>query len=532
MLKRVGISIKIMAPFCLLLILTIFLISVIIVKREAKSLSEMLEGKAKAILENVIQTSAPLLEGFEYEVIQANVESLRAAHRDITYLHILDLRGEGISSTDPELIGRKVEVSKDKRLLQLQAPITYGEEVIGEVLLGISLEGITREISLTRQVLFGIGSLFLLIGIIVYYFIVKGTILRPVGQFVTFLGLVSRTGNFTQRVSIKTKDETGQLAEAINKLMNTLEGIVKEVFKTADKVASFSQQLSSSTQQVNASTQEISTAIQQITKGAATQSQRVDETLEVMQRASSGLKQIMFNAQTTTTGIGQTSQRAEKGQVSAQEAVEKILRLTDTVSSTVKVIQILGESSQQISEITETITSIADQTNLLALNAAIEAARAGEAGRGFAVVAEEVRKLAEGSAEAVRKIGNLIKSIQAETSKAISSMETSSKEVREGKDMVDNIADLLVKINNSVQDASKLTSQITEATTEQVQGAERVVAAVNEVATVAKESVATAEEVSSSVQEQTASMQEMSAAAQELARLAMGLKDLVSKFIS
>jgi methyl-accepting chemotaxis protein len=210
--------------------------------------------------------------------------------------------------------------------------------------------------------------------------------------------------------------------------------------------------------------------------------------------------------------------------------VEKIERLSSTVSETAKVIQNLGQMSQQIGEITETITSIADQTNLLALNAAIEAARAGEAGRGFAVVAEEVRKLAEGSAEAVRKIGGLIRSIQSETNRAVGSIEVSSKEVLEGKVQVSKIADVLKEINQAAGAAATKTDEISEAGEKLSTEVERVVKAVNEVAAIAKESASTVQEVSSSTEEQTASMEEMSASAQELARLAMDLKELVGKF--
>jgi methyl-accepting chemotaxis protein len=186
--------------------------------------------------------------------------------------------------------------------------------------------------------------------------------------------------------------------------------------------------------------------------------------------------------------------------------------------------------SQQIGEITETITSIADQTNLLALNAAIEAARAGEAGRGFAVVAEEVRKLAEGSAEAVRKIGSLIRSIQSETNRAVNAIETSSKEVQEGKVHVAKIADVFIEINKAAEEANRMAVEVAAAGQARVSEVERVVKAINEVAAIAKESASTVQEVSSSTEEQTASMEEMSASAQELARLAMDLKEAVGKF--
>ena len=338
-------------------------------------------------------------------------------------------------------------------------------------------------------------------------------------------------GDFTaEKVAVSSQDEMGQLAEVFNKLIDSLHDAFGQVRSFADKVATSAQQLASSTEEMNASTQEVSNAIQQVAKGSATQAERVAETSESMEKSSITLKQVVTNADSTSKAVSQTSERAQKGRNTAQETAEKIAKLTDTVVETAKVIQGLGEKSQAIGEITETITSIADQTNLLALNAAIEAARAGEAGRGFAVVAEEVRKLAEGSAEAVRKIGKLIKSIQSETQEAVKAIQTSSKEVQEGRAEVAKITDVLGEINKSVQEVNELAKQISTAIKQQVQDNEQVTKAVSEVAGIARDSAATAEQVSSSTEEQTASMEEVSASAQELSNLSTGLKDLVGKF--
>lgn len=338
-------------------------------------------------------------------------------------------------------------------------------------------------------------------------------------------------GDLLVSANEKTNNEAvSQLGKSANETIAKLREMVLAVRNNADKLASSSQQMSSSIQEINASTQEISNAITQVSKGAITQAERVEETFEIMEKSAVSLKQVVANAQTATQAVDQTTERAQLGRTAAGEAVERIERLTDSVLEATKVIQGLGQMSQQIGEITETITSIADQTNLLALNAAIEAARAGEAGRGFAVVAEEVRKLAEGSAEAVRKIGSLIKSIQSETSRAVSAIQTSSKEVQEGKSRVLKIADVLAEINKMSDEAVGLVQQISHAGQERVDEVERVVKAINEVATIAKESASTTEEITSSTQEQTASMEEMTASAQELAHLAMELKDLVGKF--
>ncbi|MFA6216423.1 MAG: methyl-accepting chemotaxis protein [Candidatus Omnitrophota bacterium] len=333
-----------------------------------------------------------------------------------------------------------------------------------------------------------------------------------------------------EEIKVFSKDELGDLAQTFSVMNRGLAEMVVKVLSSANKVSSASQEMSSSSQEMNASSQEISNAIMQVNKGVTIQAENVAETAKIMERSAVSLKQMVASAQTANQTIDNTSARLERGMIVVQEATKKIEQLSETVLETTKVVQGLGESSKKIGDITETITSIADQTNLLALNAAIEAARAGEAGRGFAVVAEEVRKLAEGSAEAVRKIGTLIKSIQAETENAVKAIQKSSSQAGEGKAQISDINGILVEVNKMAGESSNLAKEVVSGGQERVIEIERVLKAIKDISNIAQESASATEEITSSTEEQTASMQQLSASAQELARLAMDLQELVSKF--
>jgi methyl-accepting chemotaxis protein len=146
----------------------------------------------------------------------------------------------------------------------------------------------------------------------------------------------------------------------------------------------------------------------------------------------------------------------------------------------------LGSYSREISEILNVINDIAEQTNLLALNAAIEAARAGEQGRGFAVVADEVRKLAEKTSHSTTEIGDMIKSIQTQTTHAERAMDHSLKCVESGVDLSSAAGDSLTQIIASVNELQEMVQNIASSTEEISTTAENVNQDIEEIAYMSK----------------------------------------------
>jgi methyl-accepting chemotaxis protein len=492
-------------------------------KLDVKSIIEMELYSDKDRIERSINTDVIGKKSEEYLIYDAKaLANLRGSFQNNVFAGLEARRG----APDKKVFTVLRPIQNEK---QCQGCHGSSKDVLGVLRIVFDWGDVERTMqdTQTKNILFSLAGLIIMAGLSIM--LVRGMLSVPIGALTKGSEPLSN-GDLTQKIKITSKDELGALAEAFNKIVVSMHAIVSQVRQSADRVASSSQEMSSAAQEMNATTQDVAVAVQKVNKGATIQAQKIEETFESMEATSVSIKQMVANAQTASQAVAQTSTRAEEGRVTAQEAVERIEQLTLTVLNTAKVIQGLGQTSEQIGEITETITSIADQTNLLSLNAAIEAARAGEAGRGFAVVADEVRKLAEGSAKAVRKIGGLIRSIQSETGNAVAAIEMSSREVQEGKVQVAKISEVLTGINKSAQEAAAMTDEIAQAGQERVVEVERVVKAVNDVAAIAKDSAATVEEVSSNTEEQTASMQEMSASAQELARLAMELKDVVGKF--
>jgi methyl-accepting chemotaxis protein len=149
----------------------------------------------------------------------------------------------------------------------------------------------------------------------------------------------------------------------------------------------------------------------------------------------------------------QTQKVAEQGTQVIQQAASEMRQISRNIEDSSRIIGQLGERSEQITAIVNTIRSIADQTNLLALNAAIEAARAGDQGRGFAVVADEVRQLAGRTSRSTEEISQMIQMIQSETKQAITSMDNTRNNAAKGVDLADQAGSAIVQISDGTNNA-------------------------------------------------------------------------------
>ena len=269
-----------------------------------------------------------------------------------------------------------------------------------------------------------------------------------------------------------------------------------------ESLRSASKHMSSTSEETSRAVSEIATAVQDVASGAERQVRMVEDSKRIAEGAAEAAREAR--------------RAAEDGLAAADRAAAAMESVRGSSASVNQAMGALAARSTEIGGIVATITSIAGQTNLLALNAAIEAARAGEQGRGFAVVAEEVRKLAEESQEAARKIADLIDVIQGETVRTVAVVEESVGRTEEGVAIVEKARGAFSAIGERV---IGITEQI-----------EQIATATAEVAAVAEQSSAAAQQVSASTEQTSAATDEVSTAARGLDGTAGELERIVSGF--
>ena len=266
-------------------------------------------------------------------------------------------------------------------------------------------------------------------------------------------------GDLTVTATV-TEDVTGAIADSINYAIEALRSLVTTINQTSEQVSS--------------SAQESRATAMHLAEASEHQAEQIVFATKSMKEMASAIDQMSQDANESAEIAQRSVDIAGKGGDTVRRTIQGMDTIREQIQETSKRIKRLGESSQEIGDIVELIEDIADQTNILALNAAMQAAMAGEAGRGFAVVADEVQRLAERSGNATKQIEALVKTIQADTNEAVSSMESTTTQVVTGAKLAEDAGEALKEIESVSNYISERISQVAHSARSQSEEAGKI----------------------------------------------------------
>ncbi|MGE3541015.1 MAG: methyl-accepting chemotaxis protein [Candidatus Tectimicrobiota bacterium] len=279
-------------------------------------------------------------------------------------------------------------------------------------------------------------------------------------------------GNLAVEAEVTT-DMTGTIADAFNYMIHQLRVLVAQVQEAA--------------MQVSASAHAVHTTAAELAQGSTMQATQIIESSAALDAMVGSIQDVSAHAVLSATVAEQALNTARQGTLAVQNTIRGMQRIRSQVQETAGRIKRLGERSQEIGAIVQLIGDIADRTSIVALNASIQAARAGEAGRAFAVVAEEVERLAERAATATRQIAGLVRTIQSETTEAVTAMEESTREVVQGSGLADQAGQALGEIETVSTRLAGLIQSISLAAKQQARGSESLSRAMGDISEITQQ---------------------------------------------
>ncbi|MCG8472300.1 MAG: methyl-accepting chemotaxis protein [Desulfobacterales bacterium] len=365
------------------------------------------------------------------------------------------------------------------------------------------------------SIIIGLIGFFVLMAVV--WFLSVTLVVRPINQAVEGLkDIAEGDGDLTLRLPVNTCDEIGELSTWFNTFIEKLQHIIGDLATEAGGIDGASHNLLDVAGNLSTRADNTSERSSSVSGAAEQMAANINSVAVSMEQASANTDMVATAAEEMTSTIGEVARQSETARNISEDAVRRAGGASQKMSR-------LGEVATAIGSVTEAISEISEQTNLLALNATIEAARAGEAGKGFAVVANEIKALANQTADATRDIKERVDGIQSVTKETVVDIEEVTRVIGEVNDIVSTIA-------TAVEEQSVATREIATNIAQASQGIQEVSSMVTQSTGAIGEITQEITQVNANAGEISENSSQVHGSAEELSSMAQNLREVVGGF--
>lgn len=337
-------------------------------------------------------------------------------------------------------------------------------------------------------------------------------------------------GNLTTTVKVRGRDEFRALAATANDMIANNKKLVLKVSQATYTLEESASEVAETSAVINEYSENIAQAIHEINEGMEMQSIHAQECVNKTDTLSAEILDVSRVASRVETLVESAEQMIKKGMELVKTLGERAQETTAVTARVEESIEELKEESEIINKFVATITEISDETNLLSLNASIEAARAGEAGRGFAVVAEEIRKLADSSAQAAGEIQRNVLNITSQTTASVESAKQAGAMVALQTEVVKEVTGVFLNMNESMEELFCGLKEILVSADQANKEKDDTLEAVRNISVIIEQTAASAEIVANVAASLRENVENLNGTAEDLGENMNGLKTEISVF--
>lgn len=384
----------------------------------------------------------------------------------------------------------------------------------------------------TRNTLAGI-----LLAILVVFTVAGVALIRRlIRPLHTLTGVVERvarldlTQDEAEQLLAHRKDEIGLIAKAVNNLNDELREIVSVIQSQGTKLSQSNVQFAQGFSEIVETVSNVNVAVEEIATGSTSQAQETTTAGEHIQNIGSAIESNTSNVNILETSIERMGDLAAE----SSRMLDELSKINTSTAQTIDIVtdqtDRTNQSAEKINEAVVAIQDIASQTNLLSLNASIEAARAGESGRGFAVVAEQIRKLAEDSAESAEQIEAIVRELISNSEDGVAKMHDLSENSQVQADRLDKTKTSFDELKHEIESVSTASREIFDQTNSINDLKNGVSGVIEQLAAIAEENAASTQETSASMNTLTENIDRCKDETEILSTLSTELNEQTSKF--